>query len=153
MASPALLASPIQQLSDGTEGGSWWETGVAMAYSQASKRFLIAWRTLAYGISGRFVDVTGTPISGIIPLAPPTAGAGNRDPAVAWNASTDDFGLVATGWGAGGAVASFRRIRASTAMSGRRRTSDSAGAPSRPRSTSILRTTITSSPGEFIRAR
>ena len=27
MASPALLASPTQQLSDGTEGGSWWETG------------------------------------------------------------------------------------------------------------------------------
>ena len=61
MASPALLASPIQQLSDGTEGGSWWETGPAMAYSQTSKRFLIAWRTLGYGISGRFVDVGGPP--------------------------------------------------------------------------------------------
>ena len=61
MASPALLASPIQQLSDGTEGGSWWETGPAMAYSQTSKRFLVAWRTLGYGISGRFVDVDRHP--------------------------------------------------------------------------------------------
>ena len=39
MANPALLASPIQQLSDGTEGGSWWETGVAMAYSRPASAF------------------------------------------------------------------------------------------------------------------
>ena len=34
MASPALLVSPIQQISDGAEAGSWWETGAAIDANQ-----------------------------------------------------------------------------------------------------------------------
>ena len=113
LAVPGGLASPIQQLSDGAEGGSWWETGPAMAYSRTSHRFLVAWRTIAYGVSGRFVDANGSPMGGILPLAPPVAGAGTRDPALVWNPYMDEFGMVTTGWGAGGALANFRRIRAS----------------------------------------
>jgi hypothetical protein len=108
-----VLASPIQQISDGTQGGSWWETGPAMAYSDTSGRFLVAWRTIAYGIQGRFVDSNGTPFGGILPLANPSAGVGHRDPALTWNAATDDFALASTGWNGAGALASFRRVRAS----------------------------------------
>ena len=85
-----------------------------MAVPQTSKRFLIAWRTLADGISGRFVDLTGTPISGIMPLAPPAA-------VVLATATRRSSGMprpMTSGWwrraGArAGALASFRRIRAS----------------------------------------
>ena len=108
-----VLASPIQQISDGTQGGSWWETGPAMAYSDTSGRFLVAWRTIAYGIQGRFVDSNGTPFGGILPLANPSAGVGHRDPALTWNPATDDFALASTGWNGAGALASFRRVRAS----------------------------------------
>ncbi len=107
------LASGIQQISDGVEGGSWWETGAAMAYSRTSRRFLVAWRTIAYGIRGRFVDVNGVPTGGILPLANPLPGGGHRDPSLTWNPATDDFGLATTGWDARGALAAFSRIRAS----------------------------------------
>ena len=72
----ADLASRSSQLSDGAEGGSWWETGPAMAYSRTSHRFLVAWRTIAYGVSGRLVDSNGSAMSGVVQLAPPAAGAG-----------------------------------------------------------------------------
>jgi hypothetical protein len=113
VAVPGALASPIQQLSDGSEGGSWWETGPAMAYSRSSRRFLVAWRTIAYGVSGRFVDPNGSPMGGILPLAPPAPAAGTRDPALVWNPYMDEFGMVTTGWSASSALANFRRIRAS----------------------------------------
>ena len=100
------------QISDGAEGGSWWETGPAMAYSRTSHRFLVAWRTIAYGVSGRLIDSNGTLLSGVVQLAPPAAGTGSRDPALAWNPATDEFGLITTGWSSAGALASFRRIRA-----------------------------------------
>ncbi len=107
------LASGIQQISDGAQGGSWWETGPAMAYSPTSGRFLVAWRTVAYGIHGRFVDSNGVPFGGILPLANPAPGVGNRDPSLAWNPATDEFGLASTGWDGRGALTSFRRIRPS----------------------------------------
>ncbi len=113
LAVPGGLASPIQQLSDGAEGGSWWETGPAMAYSRSSRRFLVAWRTIAYGVSGRFVDANGSPMGGILPLAPPAPAAGTRDPALVWNPYMDEFGMVTTGWSSSAALANFRRIRAS----------------------------------------
>ena len=93
----ADLASDLPELSDGAEGGSWWETGPAMAYSRTSHRFLVAWRTVAYGVSGRLIDSNGTLLSGVVPLAPPAAGTGSRDPALAGirhrRVRTDD-----TGW-------------------------------------------------------
>ncbi len=106
---PGFLTSGIQQVSDGQQGGTWWETGPAMAYSTTSHRFLVAWRTIQYGIQGRFVDANGTPIGGVMALENP---GGSRDPAVAWNAATDEFGLISTGWSSTSALAAFRRIRA-----------------------------------------
>ena len=107
---PGRLVSAIQQISDAEQGGSWWETGPAMAYSRASRRFLVAWRTIAYGIRGRFVGTGGLPTGVAIQLE--NVG-GSRDPALSWNPSTDEFGLVSSGWTSTSALAAFRRIRAS----------------------------------------
>ena len=103
------VASGIVQISDGTQGGSWWETGAAMAYSRTSRRFLVAWRTAQYGILGRLIDFNGGLASTIIPLE---NAFGSRDPSLAWNPATDEFGLASTGFGAS-AFAAFRRVRAS----------------------------------------
>ena len=103
------VASGIVQISDGTQGGSWWETGAAMAYSRTSRRFLVAWRTAQYGILGRLIDFNGVLASTIIPLE---NAFGSRDPSLAWNPATDEFGLASTGFGAS-AFAAFRRVRAS----------------------------------------
>ena len=108
-----VATSAIQMISDAGEGGTWHETGPAIAYSQTSHRFLLAWRSVQYGIRGRFVDLNGVPFGNIMQLE--NAG-GSRDPAVAWNAATDEFGLVYTGFGGSGAFAAFRRIRASDGL-------------------------------------
>ena len=122
---PGFLVSGIQQISDGEQGGSWWETGPAMAYSTTSRKFLLAWRTIAYGIRGRFVDTNGSPFGGVMQFENP---GGSRDPALAWNAATDEFGLISTGWSSTSALAAFRRIRASDGfISGRTSFGFSAG--------------------------
>lgn len=108
---PGYLASGIQQFSDSGEGGTWHETGPAMAYSSTSRRFLVAWRSIQYGIRGRFVDTHGIPTGGIVQLE---AAGGSRDPGLTWNPATDEFGLVYTGFGSSGAFTSFRRIAAPT---------------------------------------
>ena len=61
---------------------------------EPSHRFLVAWRTVAYGVSGRLIDSNGSSLSGVVQLAPPAAGTGSRDPAIAWNPATDEFGLI-----------------------------------------------------------
>jgi hypothetical protein len=107
---PAGPVSAVRQISGAEEAGSWWETGPAMAYSNTSRRFLVAWRTIQYGVLGSFVDINGVPFGGILTLEP---AGGSRDPALAWNAATDEFGLATTGFVGNSAFAAFRRIRAS----------------------------------------
>ena len=80
-AARALLVSPIQQISDGAEGGSWWETGAAMAYSQTSKRFLVAWRTLGYGDHRSLRRCDGTPDQRMFRWRRRSRALASRDPA------------------------------------------------------------------------
>jgi hypothetical protein len=110
VAYPSGPISAVQQISSSDQAGSWWETGPAMSYSYTSQRFLVAWRTLQYGVLGRFVDNNGVPFGTIIQLEPP---GGSRDPALAWNAATNEFGLATTGFSGNSAFAAFRRVRAS----------------------------------------
>ena len=110
---PARVVSGIQLIADGEQGGVWHETGPAMAYSTSSGRFLVAWRTLHYGIRGRFVDPNGNPQG--VPMQLENAG-GSRDPGLAWNPTTNDFGLVYTGFNDSGGFTAFRRIRASDGL-------------------------------------
>jgi hypothetical protein len=113
---PGWLVSPIQQISDGQQGGSWWETGPAVAYSRVSHKFLVAWRTVNYGIQGRFVDSNANPLGVIIDMENP---GGSRDPSLVWHPNTNEFGLAYTGWSGNSAFASFRRIFADGSLSPR----------------------------------
>ena len=107
---PAGPVTAVQQISRRRAVRKLVETGPAMAYSKSSQRFLVAWRTMQYGVLGRFVDNGGTPFGGVLTLEPP---GGSRDPALAWNPATDEFGLATSGFVGNGAFAAFRRVRAS----------------------------------------
>jgi hypothetical protein len=113
VAAPGRLVSGVQQFSNGEQGGSYQEAGPAMAYSRTAHRFLVAWQTPQYGIVGRFVGLSGAPSGGAMALE--NIG-GSRDPALAWNPATDEFGLVYSGWSNTGAFVSFRRVRAADGL-------------------------------------
>ncbi len=72
----------------------WWEPGnLAVAYSPTSQRFLVAWRNPNHSISARLVTNTATPVGSAVLLS---SGLG-RDPSVAWNSDTNEFGVSFSG--------------------------------------------------------
>jgi FG-GAP-like repeat len=109
IAYPTGVISANQIVSDGAQGGSFWETGAALAYSRTSQRFLVVWSTLLWGIQGRFVDVNGAPIGGVIAIENP---GGARSPGVSWNPVNDRFGVSYSGWDSSSAFARFRTVGA-----------------------------------------
>ncbi len=110
---PNHVVSGVQMVSAGEQNGSYAEAVPAIAYSHTSHRFLVAWQTAGFGILGRFVDVNGTPF-GASMLFENAGGA--RDPSLAWNPSTDQFGLLSSGFNSSSAFESFRRVRASDGL-------------------------------------
>ena len=122
VAYPAGVISPDRVVSDYTQGGSWWEAGAPIAYSTTSRRFLVAWQTLSGGvIQGRFVDTSGAPTGGVMTLEARCS----RDPSLAWNSTTDEFGLSASAYceedgSSLGAFVGFRRIAASSGVTSAR---------------------------------
>lgn len=98
--------------------------GPAIAYSQTSRRFLVAWSTNQFGVLARLVDVQGAPIGNVFALE--NAG-GARDPAVTWNSATNEFGLFYSGFGGSGAFVAFRRVAMDGTPSGRTTFGFSAG--------------------------
>jgi hypothetical protein len=72
----------------------WWEPGnLSIAYSSTSRRFLVAWQTPEHTVAAATLSLQGNPASVAIPIS---AGMG-RDPAVAWNPSTNQFGVSYSG--------------------------------------------------------
>ncbi len=110
-----LITSPAT-ISGGDQGGSFWENIPSIAYSRTSQRFLVAWTTVQWGIQGRFVDTNGSLLNSVMQFENT---GGSRDPSVAWNSATDEFGLIYTGWTSTSALASFRRIGAAGTISAR----------------------------------
>jgi hypothetical protein len=92
------------------EDGTRHDIGAPAAYSLTSHVFLVAWQSASNGIRGRFVSSSGVPLGTTMLLA--NIG-GARDPGLAWNAATNEFGMSYTGWDVEGAFAAFRKIRAS----------------------------------------
>lgn len=112
-----LVGSEMALSNMSSDGATKWEAGAAIAYSTTSQRFLVAWQTVSNAIQGRLVGANGSLIGGVIPIANP---GGARDPGVAWNGATDEFGISYTGWDCCGAFAGFVRLRAGDAfLSGR----------------------------------
>jgi len=96
-------------ISDISEDGTKYTIGAPAAYSSTSQKFLVTWQTDTFGIRGRFVSANGAMLGGTMLLANIN---GARDPGVAWNAATNEFGLMYTGWDGSGAFAAFRTVRA-----------------------------------------
>lgn len=100
---PLGISSPL---------GSWWEAAPAAAFSTTSHTFLVTWQTFAtYTIVGQRVSTSGQPVGS--PFVVSALPDGARDPGVAWNPATDEFGVSFSGWDGGGSKVSFARVRAS----------------------------------------
>ena len=70
---------------------AWLESGAALDYSPSSQRFLVAWKGFPPDtrIKATLVDNNGARVSDVVNLS---AGFG-RDPGVAWNPFTNQFGV------------------------------------------------------------
>ncbi len=72
---------------------AWLESGAAVSYSPTSKKFFVAWKSLTEGVKGRLVDLNGAGEGAVVQLSD---GFG-RDPGVAWNSRTNEFGVSFSG--------------------------------------------------------
>ena len=83
---------PEQTISGGLN--AWMESGAAIGYSPSSQRFLVAWKSLSPALLRVvLVDNNGAPASGVVTVS---TGFG-RDPGVAWNPNTNEFGVSYSG--------------------------------------------------------
>lgn len=114
---PGRVVTSIQTISDSSQGSAFFENRPAVAYSRSSGRFLVAWTTISpvFGLQGRFVSTTSVPQGSVIRFEE----GGSRDPGLAWNPATKEFGMVNTAWNGSGAFAAFRRISPDGLVSGR----------------------------------
>jgi hypothetical protein len=113
VAYPTGVVGPERLIGDYALGQSRPGSGTGIAYSATSRKFLVTWTTgggAPFGIQGRLVDTTGAPAGPVMQLASPF---GASDPAVAWNPSTDEFGLFYSGFNDSGGFVTFKRLRAS----------------------------------------
>jgi hypothetical protein len=104
----ATIASP--------PGSTFQEAGPAVAYSSVSYVFLVTWQGSNFGVYGALINVHGQAISGAFLVSDVPAvqnGFGYRDPAVAWNSHTNEFGVLYTGFSPWGATTSFARVNPS----------------------------------------
>jgi hypothetical protein len=90
---------------------SWIDIGVAaLAYSETSRQFLVAWKTqLNPSLVVRLVDLNGAPVGGPVQVS---AGFG-RDPGVAWNPNTNEFGVSFSGETPTNVYSAFVKVPAS----------------------------------------
>lgn len=88
---PPVSVSAAQQIAD---WGTWWESGADVAYSTASREFLVVWRSAppTNNVLARRVGIDGTPLGGAIGVR--VSGDYHADPSVAYNPNTNEF-LVA----------------------------------------------------------
>ena len=108
-----IVAYPNQVLSQQwviPSGATWWESGPAIAYSSTSQLFLVTWRASNYVVTGARVALNGQPIGAAFAISDPAVGA--RDPNVAWNPYTNEFGVVYTGFDPSRATTAFARVSA-----------------------------------------
>jgi hypothetical protein len=91
-------------------GNVWEESGAAVAYSVTSQKFFVVWKSFppTVAIRGRMVDLNGTAIGDQVTLS---SGFG-RDPGVAWNSATDEFGVSFSGETATTVFSAFVKVPA-----------------------------------------
>lgn len=94
--------------------GTWWESGASIAYSTTSRVSLVTWRSADYLIWGARLDVNGNLIGTAFQIS--QTGQGARDPSVAWNSATDQFGIIYDGWGATSTQTTFTLVTSGGAV-------------------------------------
>ena len=104
---------------------TYQEAGASVAYSTASHVFLVAWQESNFSVRGAIIGTGGQPLTAAFLISEP--GIGARDPSVAWNPYTGEFGVLYTGFGGSGATTTFARVNAGGAVL-RRNTFNFAGA-------------------------
>ena len=87
--------------------GSWWEASADIAYSTASKEFLVVWQ--AQGIRAQRIGNSGEMLGANIYV---TGTDYHRDPSVAYNSATNEFMVVYAGADAISAYVGARRVAA-----------------------------------------
>src|SRR5829696_8465337 len=92
-------------------GNVWMESGAAVAYSATSQRFFVVWKSFppTVAIQGRMVDLNGSAVGDQVVLS---AGFG-RDPGVAWNSATNEFGVSWSGETSTTVYSAFAKVPAS----------------------------------------
>jgi hypothetical protein len=104
LVTPSGVLAPEIQVS---AGGSWWEAVADVAYSSASKEFLVVWQGV--GITAQRIDLNGQPIGGNFQVTP---AAYRRDPAVVYNPTTNQFMVGFGGEDGVSPFAGFQRVAA-----------------------------------------
>jgi len=114
VAYPTGVISQETVLSDSTEGGTWYGQIASIAYSNTSQKFLVVYASLAFtSIKGRIVTPAGVAQGTVLTVAAASSGGGVKDPGIAWNPATDEFGISYIGWNNSGGLAGFRRVKGS----------------------------------------
>jgi hypothetical protein len=100
------LIGSEQVISD--NASAWLESGAAVAYSHTSQHFFVVWKSFPPNIAvkGRIIDNNGTGVGDIVTLS---SGFG-RDPGIAWNSATNEFGVSFSGETATTAYSAFVRV-------------------------------------------
>jgi len=104
MVSTAGALGPESQIS---ADGSWWEASADIAYSTASREFLVVWQ--AQGIRAQRIGNGGEMLGANIYV---TGTDYHRDPSVAYNSATNEFMVVYAGADSVSAYAAARRVAA-----------------------------------------
>jgi PKD repeat protein len=119
-----LVTAPVVVSAPGDSYGSSWLSWPVIAYSQTSREFLVVWNTRNWTIKGRLVGIDGLPTGNVLQFQTPE---GARDPSVAWNSATNEFGLFYSAWGSNAAFQAFHRVSADGTDRGRTSFGFSAG--------------------------
>ncbi len=90
-------------------GGSWWEAAADVAYSTTSHEFLVVWQGI--GIVAQRVGLSGELLGTNFSVNPPIHG---RDPAVAYNPTTNEFMVSFGDIDAASDFAAAQRVQAGT---------------------------------------
>ena len=103
---------------------AWLESGAALDWSPTSGLYLVAWKAYPSTLlQVQMVTADGTPVG-----APVVVSAGfGRDPGVAWNPTTNEFGVSFSGEGPAAAIRCSSIVPAANPLAFRRMTVQPAG--------------------------
>ena len=107
VAYPGTLVTPESEIPSQT----FQEAGASAAYGPSAQMFLMAWQASDFSVWAARIGTNGQTIGSAFMVS--AGGIGARDPSVAWNPNTNEFGVLYTGFSLSGATTTFARINTS----------------------------------------